>query len=67
MKQILDNLALIDLSNFCAGQRINCSGSRLWYEGRFKYSLVAADGTLLASVQFHKNQVPTHYKPMGET
>ena len=64
MKQILAYLALIDLNSFCAAQRIDYSSSRLWYEGRFKYSLVAADGTLLASVQFHKNQVPTHYKPM---
>ena len=71
MKQILFNLALIDLNNFCKANGIKAngadgSGGRLVYDGRFKYSLVTvSDGKLIASVQFHKNQVPTHSLPTG--
>jgi hypothetical protein len=66
MKKILDNLALIDLTAFCRAHGIKAngadgSGGRLKYDGRFKYSLVTvSNGKLIASVQFHKHQVPTH-------
>jgi hypothetical protein len=64
MKQILLNLARINLTNFALQNGINCSGSRVVYDGRFKYSLVSiSDGKLLASVRFHKSSVPTHNKP----
>lgn len=65
MKQILANLALFDLIAFAHQNGINCSGSRLVYNGRFKYSLVTTEGgKLLASVQFHKTSVPTHSRPL---
>ena len=61
MKQILFNLALFGLTNFCSQNGIGCAGSRAVYNGRFKYSLVTvADGKLLASVQFYKNRVPEY-------
>jgi hypothetical protein len=70
MKQILSNLALFGLTNFCTANRIAANGpdgegSRLKYDGRFKYSLVTVGGKLIASVQFHKNRVPTHSLPAG--
>lgn len=69
MKEILNNLALIDLTKFASQNGIKAngmdgSGSRLKYDGRFKYSLITvSNGKLIASVQFHKNQVPTHSFP----
>jgi hypothetical protein len=72
MKQILFNLALIDLNEFCAANGIKAngkdgSGSRLKYDGRFKYSLVTvSNGKVIASVQFHKSQVPTYSFPIAE-
>ena len=61
MKTILANLALIDLTRFCKASGIDCSGSHLKYDGRFRYSLVTtASGKLLASVRFHKSSLPTH-------
>lgn len=64
MKQILSNLANIELVKFCKENGIKAngsdgSGSRVRYDGRFKYSLVTGYGKLIASVQFHKLQVPT--------
>jgi hypothetical protein len=63
MKDILSNLALIDLTNFCTEHGLHSSeGSHLVKNGRgFTYTLVNHD-TLkpIASVTFHKHQVPTH-------
>lgn len=63
MKEILQNLALIDLINFCKENDIDCSGTHLVKRGRgFKWSLVKdADEKSIASVVFHKTSVPTHY------
>ena len=64
VKQILFNLALFGLTNFCSENGVDCSGSRAVYNGRFKYSLVTvAGGKLLASVQFYKNRVPEYSRP----
>lgn len=62
MKEILQNLALIDLVNFCKENNIDCSGTHLVKNGRgFKYSLCRdSDGLAVATVSFHKSQVPTH-------
>ena len=55
------NLALIDLTTFAKQNGINCAGSQVIYNGRFKYSLVTnVNAMLLVSVQFHKTSVPTH-------
>lgn len=64
---ILTNLALIDLNNFCRKNGIDISGTSVWKVPR-KYTYVLAqikDGKLeggksLASVTFHKSSVPTH-------
>jgi len=63
MKQILQNLAHIDLLTFCKAQGIDPSGSYAVKNGRgFKYSLVReTDGKAFVTVTFHKHQTPTHY------
>lgn len=62
MKDILLNLALIDVMSFCKEQNIDCSGTHLVKDGRgFKYTLVKSlDGRALVTVTFHKSHVPTH-------
>ncbi len=62
MKEILANLALIDLTNFCKQNNIDCSGSHLFRQPRtFRYYLLRdKDGQTIATVTFHKNQIPTH-------
>lgn len=66
MKKILSNLALIDLTKFARETGIDCAGSHVQYDGRFKYNLVKTDGgKLLASVQLHKSSAPTHTKKRG--
>lgn len=59
MRKILENLALIHLTNFCKQHKIDCSGTHLIKNGRgFSYSLVKNETPIL-SVTFHKNSVPT--------
>ena len=62
MKEILSNIALIDLINFCKNNKIDCSGTHLAKNGRgFAYSLCRdTDGLAITTVRFHKSQVPTH-------
>lgn len=62
MKEILENLALIYLTNFCRENGIDCSGTHLTKNGRgFKYSLSRdKDGWTVVTVTFHKNQIPTY-------
>lgn len=63
MKEILSNLALIDLINFCKANNIDCSGTHLVKNGRgFKYSLCRdKDGLAIVTVLFHKSSVPAHF------
>lgn len=65
MKEILQNLALLDLVNFCKTNGIDCSGTHLAKNGRgFKYSLVKYEsGKAIASVSFNKSSVPSHQVP----
>ena len=63
MNKILANLALIDLCNFCGQNGIRISGTHLHKIGRgFTFGLFEAGGKreLVATVTFHKAQVPTH-------
>ena len=62
MKNILLNLALIDLINFCKTNNIDCSGTHIVKNSRgFAYSLVRDNvGLAIVSVVFHKSSVPTH-------
>lgn len=63
MKEILNNLALLDLINYCNKNNIDCSGTRLYkYPRRFMYSLLKEKtGRTLVTVTFYKNQIPTHF------
>jgi hypothetical protein len=65
MKDIIYNLALIDTTEFCRNNNIDCSGTHLVKNGRgFNYSLVRnTDGKAIVTVTFHKSSVPTHYWP----
>ncbi len=62
MKQILQNLALIDLINFCKTNNIDCSDTYVYKHYRcFTYSLInTTTKKEVATVTFHKSQVPTH-------
>ncbi len=64
MKEILLNLALIDLCNFCKANDIDCSGTHIYkYPRRFTYALLKNEtGRAIATVTFSKSAVPTHYK-----
>ena len=63
---ILTNLALIDLNNFCKANGIDVSGTNIYKIPRKNtWVLSRSDngkigGKSLASVTFYKNQVPTH-------
>ena len=63
MKEILENLALIDLNKFCKEHWFDYSGTHLVKNGRgFCYSLVKENtGRAIVSVTFHKSSVPTYY------
>jgi hypothetical protein len=67
MKDMLQNLALIDLINFCKQNNIppnghGGEGSRVVKRERgFVYELVSATtGKPIVSVRFYKHQTPTH-------
>lgn len=60
MKEVLFNLALLDATNFCLDNGIDCSGTHLVKDGRgFSYTLMRDDAPVLG-VTFHKSSVPTH-------
>lgn len=61
MREILKNLALMYLTNFCVDNGFDCSGSYCVKIGRgFKYSLRDhVTGEDFMFVTFHKSQVPT--------
>jgi len=63
MKEILFNLALIDLNNFCKINSIDYTNSHLIKNGRgFKYSLVNNNtNKTIVSVLFTKSSTPIHY------
>lgn len=72
MEEILRNLANLDLINFCKEQNIppngyegegtNCVKNRRGTNGKQFYSLVSnKTHRAIASVTFHKRQVPTHH------
>lgn len=66
MREILYNLALIDTTNYCKENNIDCSGTYLYKQPRKQTYILTRFGqepelyTMLVSVTFHKNQVPTH-------
>lgn len=62
MNEILFNLALIDATNFCTENGIDCAGSHLVKDGRgFSYTLIhGASGRPIVTVTFHKSSVPSH-------
>lgn len=62
MKEILFNLALIDLNNYCQSKDIDISGTHLVkFQRSQQYGLIRNnDGVTLATVTFYKNQVPRH-------
>jgi hypothetical protein len=67
MQSVLLNLALIHLNRYCQECGIPISGSHVTKVGRgFRYSLVSSDtGATIATVTFHKSQVPTFTKAEG--
>lgn len=62
MNEILFNLALIDATNFCKDNGIDCAGSHLVKDGRgYSYTLIHSEsGRRIVTVTFHKTSVPTH-------
>ncbi len=65
MQKILQNLAMIDMLNFCKANKIPTDNTYCVKDGRgFRYSLVRpVEGKkvkAIVSVTFHKSQVPTH-------
>ena len=62
MKEILQNLALINLCEFATKHKIDISGSHVVKNGRgYNYSLVKDEtGRAILSVCFHKSSTPTY-------
>lgn len=62
MKDILENLALLNLTIFGKENNLDISGTHLAKNGRgFKYSLVKEEtGRAILTVVFHKTSVPTY-------
>lgn len=61
MKQIIENLALINLTEFAKRNQIDISGSYVVKNGRgYNYSLInEKTGRAIITVTFHKSSVPT--------
>jgi len=59
MKDILRNIALFTLVDYCKENKIDCSGSHLEYAGKFKFLLVSDESCHpLVSVQYSKHSCP---------
>jgi len=64
MEQILKNMALHLLVEFCIDNNIDCSGTYCVKDGRgFKYSLRddATGQIIIAQINFHKSQTPSYW------
>lgn len=63
MKQIIQNLALIETLSYCKKHKIDPSDTHIVKNGRgFKYSLYKnKDGKAIVTVVFHKHAVPSFY------
>lgn len=62
MEQILANLALMNTTEFCVANGIDCSGSHILKAGRgFAFSLVRSSSyEPIVTVTFHKTSSPTY-------
>lgn len=59
VKDILRNLALFTLVDYCRENKIDCSGSYLEYDGKFKFLLMRDESCQpLVSIQYSKNSRP---------
>ena len=60
MKEVLQNVALIDAISYCKEHKIDCSGTYLIkYPRRFTYALVKDEtGRAIITTTFYKNRVP---------
>lgn len=62
MEQVLKNMAMLELLNFCREHKIDCSGTYCVKDGRgFNYKLVDQETgqRTIARVTLHKAQAPT--------
>ncbi len=61
MKEILQNIAMIDALTFCKEHNIDCSGTHLMkYPRRFTYALVKEEnGRAILTTTFYKNRTPS--------
>lgn len=63
MKEVLQNLAMLDALQFCKEHNIDPSGTHIVkYPRRFTYALCKDEtGRALVTTTFYKSQVPCHY------
>lgn len=61
MKEILQNVAMLDAINYCKENNIDCSGTHLVkYTRCFTYALCKDEtGRAVITTTFYKNKVPT--------
>lgn len=61
MKEILQNLALLETMSICKANNIDCSGTHIYkYPKRYIYALVDSAGLALVTIAYYKNRVPSH-------
>lgn len=61
MKEILQNIALIDTTNYCIKNEIDCSGTHIYkYPRRFTYALLNG-GRAIVTVTYYKNKIPSYF------
>lgn len=63
MKEVLQNLALINCIDYCKKNNIDCSGTYIYkYPRRFTYALIK-NGTskTIITVSFYKDKVPCFF------
>ena len=60
MKDIVKNIALFSLTDYCKENQIDCSGSHLEYAGKFRFNLIKDELMQpIACIQFHKQARPS--------
>jgi hypothetical protein len=61
MQQILTNIALLNLLDYCKANGIDPSGTHIAKHPRhYTYALLKATGKALVTVTYYKNQVPSY-------
>ena len=64
MKEVLQNMALLDTNRYCHENNIDMSSTHIYkYPKHFTYALLKSEtGRALVTITYYKNRTPSYFK-----